>query len=137
MIRVRIPQTRKPAENTIALINVVFLMLIFFLIAGTLAPSADRQVEMVSLSEDDPAAPPDMLFIREDGSLSWRGEALGDATQAAAFLAQAAGGLPGEEKVLRVAPDRNLPAVRLIETLEALKAADMAKVVLVTKREAP
>ena len=137
MIRLRIPQTRKPAENTIALINVVFLMLIFFLIAGTLAPSADRQVEMVSLSEDDPAAPPDMLFIREDGSLSWRGEALGDATQAAAFLAQAPGGLPGEEKVLRVAPDRNLPAVRLIETLEALKAAGMAKVVLVTKREAP
>ena len=38
MIRVRLRQRSQKAESTVALINVVFLMLIFFLIAGTLAP---------------------------------------------------------------------------------------------------
>ena len=32
------PQRRKPAAAILPLINVVFLMLIFFMIAGTLAP---------------------------------------------------------------------------------------------------
>ena len=137
MIRMKANPPRRPAENTIALINVVFLMLIFFLIAGTLAPSPDRQVEMVSLAQEDPATPPDMLFIRKDGTLSWGGKELSDAAEAAVLLAGTAGDGSQEGRPFRVAPDRELPAVMLIETLEALKAAGVARVVLVTRKDAP
>ena len=73
MIRVRLRQRSQKAESTVALINVVFLMLIFFLIAGTLAPTGDRAVDLVALTDADAASPPDMLFIRADGTLTWRG----------------------------------------------------------------
>ena len=77
MIRVQKSRPTQRAESTVALINVVFLMLIFFLIAGTLAPTADRQVELVTLRDGVAAAPPDMLFIRSDGTLTWRGAPVG------------------------------------------------------------
>jgi biopolymer transport protein ExbD len=76
MMRISPVRTSRKPENTIALINVVFLMLIFFLVAGTLAPSPDRNVDFITLAAKDPAAPPDMLYIRADGTLTWRGNQL-------------------------------------------------------------
>ena len=127
-------QSRKP-ENTIALINVVFLMLIFFLIAGTLAPAPDREVSLVSLAEMDSAPPPDMAFVRKDGSLTWRGEAIADGDLVATWR-----GLQGdaaEVRPLRVAADRELPAIELIDRLEALRGAGVSRIVLVTERLQP
>ena len=48
MIRVRKRPTREP---TIALINIVFLMLIFFLVAGTLARPLERELRLVQAQE--------------------------------------------------------------------------------------
>jgi biopolymer transport protein ExbD len=39
---------RQGREPTIALINIVFLMLIFFLVAGTLAAPLDKELKLVS-----------------------------------------------------------------------------------------
>ncbi len=58
MIRISPKRTSRKPENTIALINVVFLMLIFFLVAGTLAPSPDHNVDFITLATKDPAALP-------------------------------------------------------------------------------
>ena len=41
---------RRGRDSTIALINIVFLMLIFFLIAGTVAPPLDREIDLVDTS---------------------------------------------------------------------------------------
>ncbi len=42
-MRMKSPQRREPPENTIPLINVVFLMLIFFLFAGSVARDDARK----------------------------------------------------------------------------------------------
>ena len=63
---------RKP-EPTIALINIVFLMLIFFMITGTLAPPLDKSLTLVRASDLDPRDPPDTLVIHADGRLFLRG----------------------------------------------------------------
>ena len=52
---------RKKGEPTIALINIVFLMLIFFLVAGTLAQPLDGDLELVATSDLEGREPPEAL----------------------------------------------------------------------------
>ncbi|MBE1295760.1 MAG: biopolymer transporter ExbD [Rhodobacteraceae bacterium] len=124
-IRQKIQSEREP---TIALINIVFLMLVFFMIAGTLAPPLDREIRLVRTADLEGVAPPDTLVIHKDGRLSFRGEDVSDA--AAHILA-----LPEEARaVLRVVPDRDLPALDLVKIGNALRAAGAERVILVSER---
>lgn len=125
---------RRPAqrgggrEPTIALINIVFLMLIFFLVAGTLAPPLDGGVRLVRTVDLDGAAPPDALVIRADGSLRFRG---GDVSSVAAWWAAQEGG------VARLVPDRALPAATLVAIGRELRTAGADRVVIITERGLP
>jgi len=114
-------------EPTIALINIVFLMLVFFLVAGTVAQPLDGTLNLVRTSDLDGAAPPDALVVHPDGRMSFRGIEIASIE---AFLAARA---PGDGAV-RVVPDRDLPAARLVEIGAALSAAGAEQVVLVTER---
>ncbi|MFZ2100513.1 MAG: biopolymer transporter ExbD [Oricola sp.] len=123
------PSSRK-GEPTIALINVVFLMLVFFLVAGTLAPSIDRDVTLVRTSDLEGREPPDALVIHADGTMSWRGRPVETAEAIA---------LTGEkddtgQAAIRLVPDRDLPAVRLVELGRALRDAGAGRVFIVTER---
>lgn len=133
MTKLPVKAPRRQPENTIALINVVFLMLIFFLIAGTLAPSPDREVDLVSLEEMAAAGPPDMAFVRNDGSMTWSGETVSPSE------AQARWARSGDDTLrpFRMAVDRELPALRLLEIIEELRAGGVEDIVLVTRREMP
>ena len=42
---------KRQKEPTIALINIVFLMLVFFMVAGTLAQPLSRDLELVKTSD--------------------------------------------------------------------------------------
>ncbi|ADZ70687.1 ExbD/TolR family protein [Polymorphum gilvum] len=120
------PQGRK-TETTISLINIVFLMLIFFLIAGQLAPPADPEVDLVTSSEAEPLPPPDALFARADGSLVYRGAPISPQD----YIADHAG---GAETPVRLGADQNLPAIKLIDLVDALHATGAARVEVVTRR---
>lgn len=52
------PRQRSKREPTIALINIVFLMLVFFMVAGTLAQPLDPELKLVKTEELDGIAPP-------------------------------------------------------------------------------
>ena len=124
-IRQKIQSEREP---TIALINIVFLMLVFFMIAGTLAPPLNREIRLVRTADLEGVAPPDTLVIHKDGRLSFRGE---DVSDAAAYISA----LPEEARaVLRVVPDRDLPARDLVKIGNALRAAGAERVILVSER---
>ena len=114
---------RKP-EPTIALINVVFLMLIFFLVAGTVAPALKPDLSLVSVAGLEGRAPPDALVLAAEGALSFRGRPM----EAAAFVAQA------EDLAVRIVPDRAVRAERLVEVTLALRAAGAESVYVVTER---
>ena len=119
------PARRRPREATIALINVVFLMLIFFLIAGTVAPPLDPGLRLVETADLEGREPPDALMLSAEGALSFRGEPV----DAASHLA----GLEGAA-VVRVVPDRATPAERLVEVAGALRAAGAKRVIVVAER---
>lgn len=115
------------AEPTIALINIVFLMLIFFLIAGTLAPPIDRDVTLVSTSGLEGREPPDAMVIHADGKATLRGEPVDPST----VIVPAGGESPVS---IRIVPDRDLPAVQLIEIADELRRRGVNKVFIVTEK---
>jgi len=115
-------------EPTIALINIVFLMLLFFMVAGTLAQPLDRSLDLVRTADLEGRAPPDALVIHPDGRLVYRGA---DQLDVAAYLE----GLPDEQRdVIRLVPDRALPAADLVALTRDLRAAGAQRVILVTER---
>ncbi|WP_011580775.1 MULTISPECIES: ExbD/TolR family protein [Chelativorans] len=130
MLRLSRPLPRRQRESTIALINVVFLMLVFFLVAGSLAPPIDKEIELISTAMTEPSAPPDALFVTGEGELRARGET----TTVAAFIEDlTAGGTEADEIEVKLAADRNLPAVRLIEIVGELRQAGAARISIVTE----
>ncbi|WP_170434179.1 ExbD/TolR family protein [Ruegeria arenilitoris] len=131
MIRLT-PKTKPGREPTIALINVVFLMLVFFMIAGTLAPPLGQAVQLVRTADLEGREPPDALVIRADGVLEYRGAEL---TDVAAYVERASIDLPLD--AVRLVPDRALPAVRLKQVSDALRTLGANLVFVVTERGLP
>lgn len=124
------PPPRRKAEPTITLINVVFLMLIFFLVAGQVAAPVDRDIQLIDAASVATRAPDDALAVRADGTSLWRGDPIAPEAFASARLAEGA-------DVLRLVPARDLPAHDLLRIATALRRAGAAQVRLVTERSAP
>ncbi|MEX0340383.1 MAG: ExbD/TolR family protein [Arenibacterium sp.] len=125
MIRQPYPQSKR--DPSIALINIVFLMLIFFLIAGTIAPPLDRDLELVDVAELEGREPPDALVLKADGVLSYRGAPI----EAQQYM-QGHG-----EGPVRIVPDRNSSGQRLVALAAELRGLGATTVILVTQRALP
>ncbi|MGH1414760.1 MAG: ExbD/TolR family protein [Pelagimonas sp.] len=124
MIRRRKKSQREP---TIALINIVFLMLVFFLVAGTVAKPLDKTLTLVKTSSLAGAPPVDALVIHADGAISVFGTPVQTASGALKHLKYQSG-------PLRVVPDRDLAAKTLVRLASDLRAAGAERVVIVTER---
>ncbi|MFX0547182.1 ExbD/TolR family protein [Roseovarius sp. S1116L3] len=124
----RKPRSTK-GEPTIALINIVFLMLIFFMVSGTLARPLDESLSLVRTGDLDGRAPPDALVVHADGRLSYQGR---DIAAAADYLASPH--KAGRTDAVRLVPDRDLPAAKLISIAAELRAAGAGRVMVVTER---
>ena len=89
-------------EPTITLINIVFLMLVFFMVSGTLAPPMNRDIKLVNTADLEGRPPPNALVIDADGGLSFRGK---HQTDIETYFS----GLTSEEQQeLRIVPDLSL-----------------------------
>ncbi len=122
MIRTVRPSRRR--DSTIPLINVVFLMLIFFLIAGTVAPPLDPDLELVDTAELEGRDPPDALVLTQNGELTYRGVPTDPETYMNSH----------DDGPVRIVPDRNVPGQRLIEVTGALRRLGAPSVYLVTEQ---
>lgn len=125
---VHLPFTRRRPEPVIGLINVVFLMLVFFLIAGSVAPPLDGEVRLVRLDEAGSPPPPDVLALTADGEL----RASGAVTTVEDFMAAQT-----ERRIVRLMPDRDAPAARMVAVARALRVSGAERVIIVTERGAP
>ena len=125
MKRVRRKSNREP---TIALINIVFLMLVFFMVAGTLTRPADPALELVETRSLEGRAPADALVVHADGRLEQGGQGFADAARYMAAQPEA------DRATVRLMPDRALPAQALVRLTRALRDAGAERVLLVTQR---
>ncbi len=124
----RKPRHKTRLEPTIALINIVFLMLVFFMIAGTLSQPLDKALRLVRTSDLEGRAPPDTLVVHPDGRLAYRGKAVASAQ---AFYAARP---KDEREVVWVVPDKALSAVTLVNLARELRGLGASRVVIVTQR---
>ncbi|MEL7164981.1 MAG: biopolymer transporter ExbD [Pseudomonadota bacterium] len=124
----RVRTARSKREPTIALINIVFLMLVFFMAAGTLSPPLDGDLALVNTDDLDGRPPPDTLVVHSDGRLSYRGTKQLDAAFYVASLE------PEALVEVRVVPDRDLPAAQLVMLGRDLRRAGAQRVIIVTER---
>lgn len=131
-MRLKLPARRTPPENTIPLINVVFLMLIFFLFAGSIARDDARRVEPpADITEDENIRSTGALIIDRDGNTHAR-----DAEISVEAWLEAEKSAASEESPLKMAADGDLPADKLEDVLAALSKAGGTKVVLITRKSA-
>jgi len=124
----------KPAAdseaNLIPLINVVFLLLIFFMLAGRLAPTESIAVDPPrSDSPQGTRATPLALLIDRTGQISLNGEPLDDAVLAERVTEIIADGPCAICRSRRTRPSN---ALRLVDLLEQLRAAGAEDVDLLT-----
>lgn len=130
-MRVAPPTSRRAKpEPTIALINIVFLMLIFFIVAAQIAPPLDGEVRLVSTAELENREPPDALVIMPDGLMKYRGALVTPAHYVT--IKQEAN--PDDLTAIRLVPDRELPAAKLIDIGKELRAQGAGKIMLVTEQ---
>ena len=115
-------------DASVPLINIVFLMLVFFVVAGTVAQPLDPDLSLIETVELEGREPPNALVLHADGRLSFRGEAVADVE---AYIAMDA---DTDFSQVRIVPDRAAKADRLVEIAKSLRAAGAESVIIVTER---
>ncbi|MEL6374718.1 MAG: biopolymer transporter ExbD [Pseudomonadota bacterium] len=126
-------QRPRRQADLIALINVVFLMLIFFLVTSTLRQFTLGDVQLVQVGEGV-AGPrgPRTVLLQQDGQLVWRGDRRAlEAMVERLKAARAAGTL---DATLAIVADRRASAPALMALVGALNEAGFRNLTLITQR---
>lgn len=129
--RLRAERRPSPATPVLPLINIAFLLLVFFLLAGRLADPAPFPVTLpTAMTAADrqgdaagSAATVATAHIAADGTVAWNGEAMPSVAAIA---------VPATLRTLRIEADRASPAGLSLELIEHARAAGVATVHLVT-----
>ena len=125
-MKLRQHQKKHKTESTIALINIVFLMLIFFLVAGTVAAPVGDLVEppkLETLPIDMPES--DLLQITKEGEFYWKGER----SNLDELITRFQGAARADIKLMA---DRQLNALKLVRILDKLRNAGVKDIKLIT-----
>lgn len=118
---------RVQREPTIALINIVFLILIFFMVAGTLSRMPQAAFEVVTSMELGSDVSGDVLVVAADGTLVVDGRSYADVQAAIAAI-------PTLRDTAKVLPARALPGQRLLQVLHELRQAGAQRIALVAEK---
>lgn len=129
-------RSRNEAENTIPLINVVFLMLIFFLLAGTVATPLSPDIEMPetqALAQVPPAE--NVIQMNKAGGVIYKGQDFTQADLKALIVEKfPPEGDLAKQQGLSILADRHLKLDKLSGLLQMLRQAGYRKIRLVTLR---
>lgn len=125
------PPPRRRPDFSLATVNIVLLLVLFFLVAGSIVSEEERFVDLPeTLSLPLENLPRPLLVIGAGGALAYEGAAVEDRAALVQVLAEAA---PPRVYVMAA---RELPANALVQTVSGL-AAQGIEVSLVTVREGP
>ncbi|MEL6204188.1 MAG: biopolymer transporter ExbD [Pseudomonadota bacterium] len=117
-------------ERILPLINIVFLLLIFFMVVGRL--SAADPFEIVPPRSESAGQPPNeplLVSIGAEGQLALNGRLMEEAALIAEVTAARAG---AEAAELRIKSDGRVSAIRVVALLERLRAEGVTSVRLMT-----
>lgn len=131
------PARKAPTENIVPMINVVFLLLIFFLMTAQIAPPEPLPVTPPEASSEDPAEADLTLYLGADGNLVFRDASGTEVALRALELARIArcgdGGCAGATvPPLILRADAGVPAPQIARLLPRLAAIGFSGIQLVT-----
>ncbi|MEL6264145.1 MAG: biopolymer transporter ExbD [Pseudomonadota bacterium] len=121
------PRTRRTDSGIVPMINVVFLLMIFFLMSTTLSPETTGSDDAPASASAEAVAGDKVLVVDADGTLAWgalRGDAVLPALEAAAA--------DGRIETLMIQADRGVPAVLIARLMGQLGDAGIRDSALVT-----
>lgn len=121
-----IPAYRRNDSSTWVLqfINIVFLIMLFFLVGGTVSEMPDPDVSPPITLQGEAASPPqNSLYIKANGALVFNGESL----TIGEFISRWS-----NTKPLTIVADRQLKAHILLQDLALLRASGINDMVLTT-----
>jgi len=127
------PRPDRSEERILPLINVVFLLLIFFMIAGSLSATEPFEVEPPA-SQSDGMREPDSVTIlmSSDGRLALENETLSEVR----LLEQISTRMEDDPRTqVSLKADGDIPANRLVRFTEALYESGVEKLRLLTVPE--
>ena len=125
------PARRPRAESIVPMINVVFLLLIFFLMTSRLAPPDPFEVTPPNAGDGQPGEASAVLYLSAEGEVAFedlRGEAA-----VAGFAARNAEG--SGTMVPRLRADAQVEAAAVARLMRDLAAAGLSNVALVVGAE--
>ena len=131
MISIARPSRRNELVNITPLIDVVFILLVFFMLAGAIKRPDNIDVVLPeSTSELSSEIEDVVILIGEDGTVAFQGHVLRDdqelvRTATVWFAAQ-------PDSAIQLKADADAEAVRVIEVMELLRQAGARVLVLVT-----
>lgn len=119
-----IPDTprRRQAEPVVPMINVVFLLLIFFLMTARIAPPDPFEMTLPTAEGGDPASEVQGLYLSATGEIAF-GQTRGEAALAGAHQAGP----------ITLHADAQAPATALASVLARLTALGATEITLVTE----
>ncbi len=119
------PRRRPRGESVVPMINVVFLLLVFFLMTSRLAPPEPFEVRLPQAEQGEDGETAPVLYVSASGEIGFE-DARGPAAVAA--LAER---LRGSDAVPRLRADAGTEAAVVARLLKDLTAAGIAQVALV------
>ncbi len=123
------PRTRARQESVVPMINVVFLLLIFFMISSELAPAPPFEVRPPETGQaSGRAEADDTLYVSATGEIAWR-----DLRGEAAMTALSARG----DRPLELRADGAVPAREVAVLLRRLAEAGVTDIRLATRAATP
>jgi len=130
-MRLRRARPREEPENILPLINVVFLLLIFFMLLANVSSYIPFPVTPPDATAVEAARHEVMLAIAADGRIALDGAEI-DAASVTARLRERLHG--GAISAVWLNADRETDSDRVIDVMERMRKAGVAEVRLVTKR---
>lgn len=110
-------------DGVIPLINIVFLLLVFFLLAGHIAPAEPADISPpISANPPDNPAEPAVLYIQADGTTLHNDAIVSDLMAAITAIAAADGDAP-----VTIRADQAAPAAKVLAVADALRVARLAQ----------
>lgn len=124
-------KTQKPFETLLPLINVVFLLLIFFMLAGSFSAPELFKIQSPSADNDDKADRKEItLLINAEGKMALNKVEV-DFEKLKSFLAQQ----ENQTASLQIKADKHLKAGELLNVLDIIEASKIETVRLLTVSE--
>jgi len=128
---VETPPRRNSEASLIPLINVVFLLLVFFLIAGSIRPGQSNRITLPESSQHQTQVTPHAVIeLHADGRVQINGASL-DRSSLMRVMSELP--VPPGQALIRVRADRNLPVAAILEILGLLREAGVPSFELETR----